>query len=139
MSKKKEEPRNFTKERDVELAPIARTLLLALSAREDLMMGSNETVTVEDALKYYQEKVVSVILPVLIKQNVKIEDVPYIFQLMSQPVNFVKDITVNSFAMNRAIADANLYGVKDISELRVNELDNKLKEFAKKNEDDIVK
>lgn len=135
MSKgtKKSKGVNLSKVRDDELVPVARDILLALSARTDLVMGSGDSITTEGASEYYREKYMEVIIPKLIAANIKVADLDYLFQLMAQPVNFIKEITMSSFAMNRDIADAGLYGVKDIHALRVNELDKALKDIAAKN------
>ncbi len=124
--------RNYTKERDKEIIPVAKDLLLALIARKDLMIGSSETVTTEKVTKYYRDIYLKVIIPTLIEKNIKLNDLEYLFQLMAQPVNFIKEITLSSFSMNKDISDAQLYGLKNIDELRVAGLDEKLKEFANK-------
>jgi len=127
MSKK-----NLTKERDDELIPVARKLLLSLAAREDLVMGGSETISVEKAAEYYQNKYLDVIVPLLLEKDIKIKDIDYLFSLMLQPINFIKEVTVTSFDSNRSRSDAQMYGLKDIGDLRISDLDRKLKEFAKK-------
>jgi len=130
----KKEQQNLSKERDKRVIPIARKILLALAARDDLVMGGPESITTEDAALYYQQKYIDIIAPMLIEEDMYLKDIDYLFQLMSQPLNFVKEITISSFAMNRDIADAQMYGVDDIDDLKVSTLDSKLKEFAKPKE-----
>lgn len=129
MSKK-----NLTRERDEQLIPVARELLLALAAREDLAMGGSETISVEKTAEYYQNKYLDIVIPLLIEKDIKVKDIDYLFQLMLIPINFIKEVTISSFAANRDLSDAQMYGLKDIDDLRISDLDKKLKEFAKSKE-----
>lgn len=128
---KKSKGVNLTKMRDEELVPIARKLLLAIAARTDLSMGSGETITTEGATAYYQDIYKNVVIPVLLEADIKIQDIDYLFQLMSQPIHFVKEVTSASMVMNRDAADSLLYGVKDIRQLSIKQLDEALKKNAK--------
>lgn len=125
------EKRNYTKERDDEVIPVAKEVLLALVARKDLVIGSSESITTEQAAVYYRDLAKNVIIPLLIKKDLKVEDINYVFQVMVQPINFIKEMVLTSFEMNRKISDANLYGIKEIQDLRISVLDKKLKEFKK--------
>ncbi len=122
---------NLTKKRDEKLIPIARKLLLAIVAREDLVMGGSETISIEKAAKYYQDKYIDIVIPLLLENDIKIIDIDYLFQLMLQPINLIKEITMSSFDSNRKISDAQMYGLKDIDDLKISDLDKYLKKFAK--------
>jgi len=82
---------NLTKKRDEKLIPIARKLLLAIVAREDLVMGGSETISIEKAAKYYQDKYIDIVIPLLLENDIKIIDIDYLFQLMLQPINLNKE------------------------------------------------
>ena len=120
---------NASQARRDEVVPIARKVLKALADREDLPVGVTNG-TSESAAVWYQDFYVSTIIPILVEHNVKLNNIPYIFQLVMQPVEFMREVTTASFERNRDIADARKYGLKDIDDLRVMDLDVALKEQA---------
>ena len=130
--------RDFTEERDQEVIPVVRELLKRLAAREDLLMGSSKRVDQEKAALYYQEVYQEDIIPLLMEHNIKLTAISYVFSLMLQPLQLLKDVTMSSFGQNQDIADAIMYGVKDIDDLRVQDLDKVLRGVAKESEQSEV-
>lgn len=120
-------PRDFTAERDTEVIPAAKELLARILLREDLMIGSSQKVNAEKAAEYYQKVYQEDVVPMLLARNLRLADVPYLFSLMLQPIQLLMDVTNGSFNMNRGLADAKKWGVKDIDDLRVVDLDEALK------------
>lgn len=122
--------RNFTAERDTEVIPVALKIIKALGAREDLMMGSHARVQADKAAEYYQKVYLEDIVPIMIEHNLKLNDIQFLFSIILQPFQLLADVTNNSFNMNRDIADAKKYGIDDIDDMRVLDLDKALKESA---------
>lgn len=123
--------RDYTAERDAAVVPVARELIKLVAARADeLVMGQvgvSETKAAELAQKMYKEDVI----PLVMKHNLRLNELPYLFSIILQPFTFLNDMTTSSMEMNRDLADARLYGIDDIDELRISDLDNALKGVAK--------
>lgn len=116
--------RDFTAERDTEIIPAARELLARLAVQSDLKIGSSATIGgVESAAAYYQKFYQEEVVPMLRARNLKLADVPYLFQLMGQAVQLVSDVTTSSLAMNRDIGEAKVWGVKEKDDVRVADLE----------------
>lgn len=122
--------RDLTRERDQEVIPAAKELLQALAARADLAMGSAASLTAEQAAGYYQKVYQEDVVPLLIKHNLKLNAIPYLFSIILQPMQLLNDVVTSSFEMNRNIADAFKYDIADIDDLRVLDLDAALKTGA---------
>lgn len=118
--------RDLTRERDEACKPVAIALIQALAKRDDLPMGSqlDAGAAAEYMQKVYQEDCV----PLLLKHNLKLKDISFVFSIILQPFQFLSDVTTSSFEMNRDIADGFKYGMPDIDEMRVLDLDAALKE-----------
>lgn len=121
-------PRDFTAERDAEVIPAAKELLARLAVRKDLMMGSGQNVQAEKAAKYYQDIYVTDVVPLLKRHNIKVKDLKYFFSILLQPIQLLMDVTEASFHMNEDLANAKKWGVKDMADLRVMDLDRALTE-----------
>lgn len=121
-------PRDFTAERDAEVIPAAKELLVRLAVRKDLMMGSGQNVQAEKAAKYYQDVYVTDVVPLLKRHNIKIKDLKYLFSILLQPIQLIMDVTEASFHMNEDLANAKKWGVKDMADLRIMDLDRALTE-----------
>ena len=125
----KPENHDLSAERDEKVLPIARKLLKLLADREDLNMGSRASIkTQEEAAKYYQKVYQDDVVPLLLEHNMKLNDIPYLFSVMLQPIQFTSDITTSSIEMNRDLADAKKYGLKDIQDICVDDIDTALKD-----------
>lgn len=130
MKTKKKEV-NLTKERDERIIPAVKELFNTLYIRQDLPFGSAESVTEEEVMDFYQARYADTIVPLLLKYDIRMNELEYFFQLVNQTSHFVKEITTSSIQMNRDICDAMLYGVNDINKLSLKELDAKIKEVSK--------
>lgn len=119
--------RDLTAERDAEVLPLVRKLLVALASREDLMMGSSSTISADKAAEYYQKVYLEVVVPLLLESNIKLNAIPYVFSVILQPFQLLNDVVTSSFEMNRDLADSFKYGIGDIDDLRVLDLDAALK------------
>lgn len=124
--------RDFTAERDAEVLPCARELLNILASKEDLIMGMGANFNEQKAALYYQDLYVKDIVPLLLKYNLKLNAFTYLFQVVLQPFQLISSLTETSMDMNRDLADAKKYNLKDIADLRLADLDNALKEVETK-------
>ena len=126
--------RDFTAERDAEIVPIVRKLLLKLASRSDLKIGSSNLDEAELAL-FYQKVYQEDVIPLFLEANIKLNSISYVFSLLLQPFQLLSDVTTSSFEMNRDLADAKKYGITDIDDLRVGYLDKALKQTVDKQVD----
>ncbi len=122
-----QQDRPLAKERDERCVPIARALLLALASHKDLQIGSNVTTTPEKITKCYGDFYAEVAIPLFMEKDLKLSEVGYVFSIMSQAIDLAKGMTEKSLDANRDIADARLYGVDNIDELTLKQLDDVLK------------
>lgn len=120
---------NLTKQRDDRLIPAVRELFAILYTRKDLPFGSAESITTEEVQNFYYERYIDTIVPLLLKHDVRMNELEYFFQLVNQSGHFIKEIVTSSLQMSRDMCDAQLYGIKDINQLSLKELDNKMKEL----------
>lgn len=123
--------RNYTAERDAEVFPAVREILGLLAARTDLAMGTTSTTSESSLAEYYQKVYQEDVVGVLLKYNLKLDDIPFVFSIMMQPIQLLSDITTASFEMNRDLADGFKYGIPDIRDLRIQDLDAALRAGAK--------
>lgn len=119
--------RPLAKERDKRCIPIARALLLALASDEQLKIGSEATISQDEAVKFYGDFYGKTVIPLLIEKDIALNEVGYIFSIMQQAVHSLSEITTKSLDMNRDIADARLYHVEDIDDLTIKHLDDILR------------
>lgn len=115
--------RNYTLERDTEVIPAARELLARLAVRQDLAIGSSQTVTEDVLAEYYKKVYIEDVVPMLRARNLRVSDVPFLFSIMLQSVQLLKDITESSMHMNEDLANAKKWGVADMADLRVDALE----------------
>lgn len=120
-----DEKRDLTLERDQACIPVAMELIQALAKRDDLPMGSRLDAgkAAEYMQKVYQEEVV----PIMLKHDIKLNEIPFVFSIILQPFQFLSDVTTSSFEANRDIADSFKYNVVDVNDLRISDLDKALK------------
>lgn len=115
-----------TTQRRNEIAPIALEIIKRIAAREEKFLGfltGEEDDANDISIAIFSEE----IIPLLMEKNIKIVDIPYLFQLVLQPFQLFSQITTNSFEVNRDLAEARFYGLKDVRDLRVMDLDEALK------------
>jgi len=119
---------NLTEMRDKECAPIAMELLNILASQKDLKIGSTESVTEQDALVYYRELYEKEIAPVLVRRNVRISDLPFIFQIATQPIQLMQNVVDRTIDMRYDQAVEKLMKVSDIKDVRISDIQNVLVE-----------
>lgn len=131
-----QQQRDYTAERDNECLPVVASLIKAIASRDDLILGLKAGVPGEQekAEEYFQKLYVETIAPILIEANVKFKDLAYIFKCILQPFDLAKDITFASMEQNHDLADAKLYGLKDLDDLRLSDLDRVLKSVDNREE-----
>ena len=92
MSDEVQGGRDLTQERDNEVITVAKEILKAIANREDVPMGARTEAQGLEVAKFFQKVYVEDIAPILMKHNVRMVDITYIFQLVMQPISFVKDM-----------------------------------------------
>lgn len=121
--------RDLSKERDARVIPVAIELLRRLSAQDDIPVGATREREKETAV-FFQNFYQNHVIPLAQEHDLLLADVSYIFRLMFQPLELLRDVTAASIEMNRDLAEARLYGLKDIDELSLNMLDKVLRETS---------
>lgn len=121
-----------TEQRDEEILPVVREILAILCTRKDLAIGSHKSISEESAAKYYAKLYIEIVIPTLKRHNIRTSDLPFLFSVMMQPVEFLRDITIASMDENRETADSKLWGVDFLNDIRVNKLDDVLQAPVKK-------
>lgn len=119
---KKSAPQDLTVARDKRCMPIAREVLHMIADAE-LPVGD---MTEEQRLKTYPPLAAS-ILELLLKKNVLVSDVNYIFRLALEAFQKTQDMVANSVNKNWERASVKYWG-KEIDLCTMEDLDNKLKE-----------
>jgi hypothetical protein len=122
------EQRDYTKERDERVIPVARELLQLLASNEKLPMGAEVTTggqetVAKECTEIYQKTVI----PLLLEKNLKLDEISYLFSIMQQGVHLVSEITLSSLEMNKKQSDAIAYEVGDIDDLTIGDIDAMLK------------
>lgn len=118
--------RDFSKERDEEIIPLAISILRKLAAHDDLPIGGRAD-NAEKAAVFYQKFYREELVEELIERNVKVKDISYAFILATQALQGAMDVTVQSFHANKEIVVAKALGLDDLDDLRVKGLDEALK------------
>lgn len=119
--------RDLTAERDARVIPAVRELLNAFAGRVDVPLGVKKGNNNEETAKYFQEMYKTDIVPLLLKHDLKLNEVGYLFQLLLQPIDLLRSVVNASLSMNRDLTDAKLYGLTDIDDLTVADLDRVLR------------
>ena len=122
MSNQQKQEKDLTKERDERCVPVAKEVMKLIINYDGLMMG---TVDVKEAMKSYKN-LVQEVKATLLKNNVKINEISYIFQLAFEPLDTVKNMVIEN--INHQINDLRntLFG-KEFAEVTYSEMDEKLK------------
>lgn len=116
------EQESLTKQRDDFAKKVAEDIMSILK-ESNLMIGEeNHEKLVENYTPIYQK-----IVNVLLLRRVKIKDIGYIISFLYQPLDFVKDLVLNSLNNNLDLTNAKLFGLNDMKDLTINDLDEKMK------------
>jgi hypothetical protein len=118
--------RDLTKERDDKCIPIVLEILSDLANTPDLHIGSE--VTTDSANVYYSDYVQDKVLPILMRENIKIDDISYVFKLILQPITFISEKVHTTIDTREDEAIDLLFGkakrdttVNDIQDILVNQ------------------
>lgn len=114
---------DLDKLRDMRCVPIAREVLKIIANSDNLALG--EKVSDMERINSY-EPIFMKIMARFVELDIPLKDVGYIFSLVSQALNFTKDIIENSNDRNTKKADSLLWG-KDTDELTFVDVDTVLK------------
>jgi hypothetical protein len=126
--------KDLTKLRAEEAEPVIREILKVLGdLSSEFMIGE---LNIDDARAYYQKVVEDKIMPILHKYNIRTFDLAYIMKAVMQPIDFIKQITIDSIELAEDAAVAHLFGVGHQSEIRVSHIiDAQLKKSTEGNVD----
>ena len=117
---KEKEIKDLTKERDLELIPVARGILRIIS-EADLALGNLHA---HDNSKY--DAAAKQILELLLKYNVKYVDKDYVFQLVLQPFEIVREVVSKSLSVSFDRSLERSFG-KEFRQVTLGDLDKVLK------------
>lgn len=117
----KEQGPDLTKERDDRCIPIVRELIKRLGNRADelVMEASNKDANRQDTLDYYGKVFLEDVIELLLQNNVRVDEVGYIFRLMLEPITHLSQQTTMALDMHENTALASLYGKNDPREITV--------------------
>lgn len=124
---KNEAERDLTLERDQECIPVAMKLIQAL-AKRDLSKHMGSTLNQQETALFMNKVYLEDVVPIMLESNIKLNQLPFVFSIILQPFQFLNDVTTSNFENNRDIADGFKYGMPDITEMRVSDLDAALRE-----------
>lgn len=111
--------RDLSKERLEACVPLAMEILKTLVAEHDLYMGERPQADLD---KFFQNFFIEKVEPILRSADIKTADMAFIFQLILQPIDNLKNTTVN--AINDAYdgAVAFKFGVDDVNDVRISDI-----------------
>lgn len=113
----------LTRERDDRCLPVAKCIIKMIVEFKGGKFGS--LVSAEQAIKSV-DKLALDILALLLNENVKVNEISYIFTLIEQIVRTPKDIVIESVNAHFSKADNKLWG-KDLKDVTVGDLEKVLK------------
>ena len=113
---------DLTLARDLRTVPIAKEILRIIASKDDIMIGSNDQLTEEGVNTYYGEIYEKDIAPLLIKHNVRMNDVTYVFQLCFMALENVKRMVDHTLPLRLEQADAYLWQVDDMDNLTIGQV-----------------
>lgn len=109
-------PVDLTKKRTDECVPIVRDILKVIGEiAADCMLGEFD---VEEGRAAYLKIVEEKILPILHAANIRTFDLSYIMKMMMQPLDFIKQLTVDSVEIAEDNAIAMKFEVADQKDIR---------------------
>lgn len=114
--------RDLTKERDDNCVPLAIDILQAIGDFRPKFLGSSLVKNDDEAIKYYAGFATGSIVPLFKQYNVKLIDIPYVFQIVLQAISLVRERLEFGIESIQDRADAYLWGVSDVSDVTFNKL-----------------
>ena len=121
LFKKKDKEKDLTRERNEKVIPIAQDVL-KLVADAALPMGDN--VHAHDNVKF--DAVSKKILELLLEKDIKYVDTNFLFQLVLQPLEIIKETVVLSLKRSFDLAETKAMG-KEYREITLQDMDNLIK------------
>lgn len=126
-----------TEERDADVVPLAREIIKRLAKYDDIPIGTvagseGAEETARWNQKFYQEE----LIPLLLERNIRLGDLTYTFVLATTALQNILDITKASLDMNKDITEAKMWGVDELNDLRVGDLDSAMKELDAREDGD---
>ena len=115
------EGKKLAKEREEEVSPVAQEVI-EIIAGAGLSIGE---VHARDNEKY--GATAKKVLELILNRNLKISDTNFLFQLVLQPFDQIKEIVLQSLKRSFEKAEANLFG-KEYEEIRIEDIDRIIKE-----------
>lgn len=123
--------RDFTKERDERCKPVALQILRIIADEGDNLLIGDKNQMDEDVLKYYVDLYTNKIAPLILEHgDMQIGDVTYAFQLAMQAIDFTMQRTTMTLEMRMNQAVAKQFGVDDVNDVTINDLQRVLKAGA---------
>lgn len=122
------EVQNLDKERDERCIPIAQKIVKILGSSDNLSLGEN--VSHEKRIECY-DPLFAEIMTELKEKNIKWSEVPYVFTLVFQAYEFMKNIVTLSMNAQMKRAEDVLWKM-DADEIKIQDVDNVLVDSSKK-------
>lgn len=116
---------DLTKLRDDMMIPLAKQVLKIIAAHDDLFFGVKDA-NPEEGAKYFSAMYENELLPILKERNLRIADLGYLFQLAMQPVENLRNITLEALQTAFDNATKKHWGVQYIDEVRINDVERAL-------------
>jgi len=110
---------DLDKLRDERCIPMAREVLKAIANQPNLALGSD--VSEKERIECY-ESIFNKIMDYFRELDVPLKDIGYVFTLVTQGLNFTKDLVTMSMDNNVKRADSKLWG-KNTDDLTVQDVD----------------
>jgi hypothetical protein len=123
---------DLTKQRDSECIPLAKEVLKILAAHDDLRIGSDIKQGSEEDIAFYSKIYAEELAPRLLASDIKLDHVLYVFQLVRQAVDLLQERTQMTISLRSNQADAKLWGVNDVSDVRLSDVQRVLTEGVDK-------
>ena len=108
--------RDLTKEREEKIAPIAQEIL-ELITRAELPMGD---VHAHDNAKF--DHIAGEVLKIFLREDIKYVDKEFVFQLVLQPIDFIKDTVILSLKKSMDITMERVFG-KEFGQIGTKDMD----------------
>lgn len=129
---------NLTLMRDEECIPVAKEILRIIASKDDLALGSSESLTEVEAMKYYKALYQSDIAPLLVKHNIKVKDINFIFQVSMQSLQLLMQISTSTVDTRYDQAVAKVMGVEEADEVRISNIQDVLVEKEETIKENVV-
>ena len=121
--KQSDEAQQLSNVRNKTCVPVAKEILKMIADYKEVTQGMGDIVP--HKLKQSYTELSTNILTLLLKENIKVAEVSYVFRLVLQPYNFVKEIVEESVNQHMSIAMEKIWGKPEM-DVKMQELDDLL-------------